>query len=117
MSFREFTFCNADQIEVMIDIDIKSGRIIDMYCYADRQPNFENPETGREYKTAILRNRLNPLFVTIKNNTTTLKRMVAYGDYLPLLDTEDSEYESDFATLVKCFEKYKIKPHENTLSY
>lgn len=117
MSFREFTFCNADQVEIMVDIDNKTGRIIDMYCYADRQPVFYDPNTGNERKTTVLADRKNALFVTIKNKSSALKQMVSYGEYLPLLDTEDCEYEADFDTLVRCFEKYNIKPHANTLSY
>lgn len=117
MTFREFIFCNADQVEIMVGIDTKTGRIIDMYCYADKQPLFENPETGNELKTVILADRQNPLFATIKNKALTLKRMVIGGEYLPLLDTEDKDYDNEVAIIQRCFYKYKINAHHNTLSY
>lgn len=111
-TFREFTFCNADQCEIMVDINVNTGAIIDMYCYADNLPCFENPETGNEFKTATLPDRKNSLFVTIINKTATLKRMLSIGDYLPLLDNEHPDYNNDVSTLSKCLNKYKINYSE-----
>lgn len=110
--FREFTFCNADQCEIMIDINTKTGAIVDMYCYADNVPFFENTETGKELKTAVAPDRINKSFVTITNKSIILKRMLSQGDYLPLLDNEDPDYNTDVDILTKCLNKYKINYSE-----
>lgn len=111
-TFTEFTFCNAEQCEVMVQINVKTGAIIDMYCYTDNLPLFENPETGKELKPTTSPDRKNSLFVTITNKSTTLKRMLSIGDYLPLLDTEDTDYAKDVDILTKCLNKYKINYSE-----
>lgn len=106
--FREFTFINADQCEVMVDINPISGSIVKMYCYADHLPEIDNSETGIPYKQPTTTPSNNRLFVHIKNKSTTLKRMLIHGGFIVLLDDQDSEYNNEVGIIEKCLTRLKL---------
>lgn len=100
MTFQEFTLVDPEsQCEVMADVDIESGRIIDLYCYKDNVPVIENYETGKIYKIKTKAGK-NPLFVHIASKKRIFKLLLIHG-FICVTNEEDEGYNND----IEIFEK------------
>lgn len=106
MSFQEFTLSNGD-CEVMADIDTNTGKIIDLYCYADNIPFIENEETGREYKITTKSGK-NPSFVHIARPGAIFKLLLINGFIAAGIDDTEPDYEDNVKTFKKAMGKYNL---------
>lgn len=100
MAFHEFTFTQPEtQCEIMVDIDSKTGRIIDVYCYASDVPTIRNEGTGNTYILSA-KPGLNPLFVHFVSKVRVLRLLICNGFLVSMPDTVDEYiYQSEILDL------------------
>ncbi len=110
--FKEFTLVDTyTQTEVMVYIDINSGRIVGLYCYRDDIPVIENYETDKIYKITT-RDGLNPLFVHINRKAHIYKLLLTNG-FIFCLDEDDTDYETDVSLIEKSLTFYGLSSISN----
>lgn len=107
-SFQEFTIVTTNPYcEVMVDIDIESGKIVGLYCYADSLPAIENEETGHDYKYSTKPGK-NPLFVHIQRKESIFKKMVLNG-FLFSSGSDDEQEETENQRIINlALNRYEI---------
>lgn len=98
--FKEFTIINPEtNTEVMVDINTKTGKIDDLYCYANDIPVLYNDETDKEYKISAKEGK-NKLFVHIQRKSTIYANLLKCG-FIFCLDEADQDYNNDVALIEK----------------
>jgi len=107
MSFIEFTLTDpTDYCEVMVDINTETGKIVDLYCYADHVPEICNEETDHIYKINVKQGR-NPLFVHILNKANVYRLLLRNG-FVFLINEEDERYNEEIALIDKSLIVYDL---------
>lgn len=109
MAFQEYTLSGYDDssrrgelCEIMVDVDVDTLNIIDLYTYRDSVPVLISELNYREYKVNV-RDGGNPLFVHFVNKKHILKLLAGKGF---VVCGEDDEKD---LTLIQFKSKYNIQ--------
>lgn len=108
MAFREFTLVDGyTQCEVMADIDMDTGKLVGLYCYANDIPVIEDSETGRDYKVTTKPGK-NPLFVHIQRKAFIFSKLLINGFLVCMPDEDDPDYNEEVAAFERARTLYNI---------
>lgn len=106
MSFHEFTISDCWN-EVMLDVNTKTGKIIDLYTYSDHKLEYYSErldnlvQLGKGWKSAG-----NPLFVHCPTNriTDVIKKLASNDDFLVCCGDDDEGEVEIFSKMIRHYE-------------
>lgn len=106
--FQEFTLINPEtQTEVMVNISVNTGKVLNLYCYAKDIPViYRNEETENKYNISTKPSK-NTLFVHIQQKAKVFSLLLNNG-FICLINEEDELYNEDTAIFEKCLSLYNI---------
>lgn len=106
-TLKEFTLVVPEEYcEIMVLFVCETGKVYDLYCYADSIPSieyFDDNGTCREIKVTT-QPGLNPVFLHIKNKTKIFKSLLKYTGAI-FITSEGSDEPEEFNREVEILEK------------